>query len=145
MDLPNWIVGLMRHNYDALGFIPKPAIENRYIKQQDYILQCDERGKAIGYLLHGPIRQGQVAHVVQHCIELDKRNRGYGCLAVTELIRRCSVVGASSIRLRCATDLPSLDFWKSCGFTVARIEDGGKKRNRQIAVMYLLLGVPLFR
>lgn len=145
MELSNWIVGLMRHNYEALGFIPQPAVEHRYIKQNDYILQHDEKGKAIGYMLHGPIRQGKPAHVVQHCIELDKRNRGYGHLAVGELIRRCSLIGSSSIRLRCATDLLSLEFWKSAGFSVARIENGGKSRNRQIAVMYLLLDVPLVK
>lgn len=145
MELSNWIAGLMRLDYDALGFIPQPTIEYRYIKRSDYILQCDERGKAIGYLLHGPIRQGAPAHVVQHCIELDKRNRGYGHLAISELIRRCSMIGASSIRLRCATDLPSIEFWKSAGFSVAHIEGGGKARHRQIAIMFLLLDLPLVK
>jgi L-amino acid N-acyltransferase YncA len=140
----SWIVGLMRQNTDALGFIPSTTVENRYIRRGDYILQCDERGNRIGYLLHGPIYQGRNAHVVQHCIELDKRNRGYGQLAVLELIRRCDIVGASSIRLRCATDLPSLEFWRSCGFVVAAIVPGGEQRQREIAEMFMLFDAPLF-
>lgn len=145
MELSDFIVGLMRCNYEAVGFIPQSTIANRYIRRQDYILQCAETGKAVGYLLHGPIGQGRATHVVQHCIEIDQRNRGYGQQAVYELVRRCVTGGASSICLRCATDLPSVDFWKSCGFTVRSIVNGGTARNRQIAEMYMLLDVPLLK
>lgn len=37
-DMASWITGLMRENYEAVGFIPEPTVANRYIRQSRYIL-----------------------------------------------------------------------------------------------------------
>ena len=144
MNASSWICGLMAHNTDALGFIPATTVENRYVRMNRYVIQTDERGKAVGYLLHGAIRAGEPCVISQHCIEYDKRLHGYGELAFAELLRRCRMGGASSIHLRVGQDLPAVLFWQSCGFTVKRIVPGGERRGRLIVEMALPLNLPLF-
>ena len=143
-DYTSWICGLMRHNTNELGFIPSTTVSSRYIRNGDFIIQSDERGRRIGYILHGPIAFGRVCVISQHCVEIDKRNSGYGQQAVRTLVDRCISAGASSIRLRCAADLPAVHFWQSCGFVITNIVPGGQSRNRMIAEMVLHLDLPLF-
>lgn len=137
MDITNWIVGLMRHNYEAVGFVTEPTVRDRYVALGRYVLQTDERGKAVGYLLHGPCKPGRTMTIIQHCIELDKRNRGYGQAAVQEVVRRAKLLNAAGIRLRVASDLEAVQFWQSCGFVPYDVVPGGKKRNRMIIKMCL--------
>lgn len=144
MDTVDFICGLMRTDYPALGFIPEPTIEHQYIAQNRYILQVDRYGRKVGYLLHGAIHCGRPVVVSQAMIDYDFRLRGHGQAAVAELIRRATIGGASSIALRCAADLPAVQFWQSCGFQVASIEPGGQRRNRMIIRFVLPLALPLF-
>lgn len=132
-----WIAGLMRQNYEAVGFIPDTTVQERYIKHGRYVLQSDNRGRAVGYLLHGPIHYGQPCAISQHCIEYDKRLLGFGQMAVRTLVERARNGGASVIRLRVAQDLAAVQFWQSCGFSAVRIVPGGKKRERMILIMAL--------
>lgn len=143
-DNANWICGLMAENYEALGFIPSPSVKHRYVGKNQYILQTDERGRRIGYLLHGPIKYGQAVTITQHCIQYEKRLAGYGRLTFLELKRRCEIIGCSSIRLRVAEDLQSVNFWKSVGFVPVDISPGGRSRNRMIISMIYYLELPLF-
>jgi GNAT superfamily N-acetyltransferase len=143
METTDFICGLMKQNTDALGFIPNTTIRDRFVAREWYILQRDECGKPVGYLLHGSVRYGQPCYVSQHCIELDKRLRGYGAQAVQVLIDRCQRVGASSIYLRCGEDLPALQFWQALGFQVLEIIPGGERRQRMIVRMALPLELPL--
>lgn len=140
----SWIAGLMAENYDAIGFIPVGTIRDRYLAKQRFILQLDERGRRVGYLLHGAIRYGRPVVISQHCIQYDKRLRGYGEMAFRALLKRANLVGASSIRLRCADDLPALLFWQSIGFQVVQVVPGGEKRRRMIVEMVYPLALPLF-
>lgn len=144
MSTTSWIAGLMRTDYPALGFIPETTIERRYIAKNRYIIQSDERGRRVGYLLHGAIRCAQPVVVSQAMIDYDKRLRGYGELAVNELVRRAEIGGASSIKLRCAADLPAVHFWQSCNFDVVDCVPGGEKRSRFIVLFVRLLRLPLF-
>lgn len=144
MSITSWIAGLMRTDYPALGFIPETTVERRYIAKNRYILQTDERGRRVGYLLHGAIHYGKAVVVSQAMIDYDKRLRGYGKLTVAELVRRAEIGGASSIKLRCAADLPAVRFWQSLGFEVVGVEPGGEKRNRVIVKFIRLLPLPLF-
>ena len=143
MSTTSWIAGLMRTNYSALGFIPDTTLAQRYIAKNRYILQTDERGRRVGYLLHGAIHCASPVVISQVMIDYDKRLRGYGETAVNELLRRAEIGGASSIKLRCAADLPAVHFWQSCGFKVVGVEPGGKSRNRQIVCFVRLLRLPL--
>lgn len=142
--LDHWICGLMAENYEAVGFIPSTTVKNRYIPRGQYILQRDERGQRVGYLLHGPLKHGRVANVTQHCIQYERRLAGYGRKAFLELKRRCELANCSSIRLRVAEDLPGIHFWQSLGFEPVAICLGGQSRSRMIVSMVYPLALPLF-
>lgn len=145
IDIPSWITGLMAENYEALGFIPNTTIRDRYVDKRQYVLQEDEKGHYIGYLLHGPIRWGRPVIISQHCIQYEKRLQGYGINAFDELKRRADLGGSSSIILRCATDLSAVLFWQSIGFQIIDILPGGVSRNRLIAKMVYFMNLPLLK
>jgi len=142
--MEHWIIGLMRENYEAVGFIPASTVEQRYIAQGRAIIQADERGRKVGYLLHGALRYAAPLSVAQHCIQTDSRLRGYGETAVRTLIERAEQAGVSAITVRCADDLPSVDFWRGQGFQTRCIIPGGTSRQRSIVCMVLPLAVPLW-
>jgi len=144
MDIANWITGLMAENTDALGFIPDTTLRERYIAKNRYIFQCDEKGRPTGYLLYGALNFGQSVAISQACIQYDKRLHGYGEVAVAELVNRAEKIQASSIYLRCADDLPAVQFWQSLGFKIVGVEPGGARRNRMIVRMAYPLYLPLF-
>jgi hypothetical protein len=144
MNIASWITGLMRHNYDAVGFIPGPTVQHRYVALGRYILQTDDRGRNVGYLLHGALNRGQACAISQHLIDYDYRRRHYGLLAFHQFVGRCQYTGVSSIHLRVADDLPALQFWQTCGFKVLRIMPGGQSRRRNIVEMFLPLELPFF-
>ena len=139
-----YIVGLMRENYEAVGFLPEPTIRARYVQREHYILQYDERGRVVGYLLHGPLIPGHVAVVTQHVIALDQRLHGYGAHAVQTLLARCRQVGVDTVRLHCAEDLPSCHFWQHQGFRIYRHLSGGTARQRSILALAYAFPLPLF-
>lgn len=132
MSPTEFICGLMRHDTDALGFIPKPAIQERWIHQGNYIIQTNRFGAPVGYLLHGPVNDQRTMYVNQACIEMSKRNRGFGQAAVKTLVERAVKAGATTILLRCARDLNAVEFWISCGFDPIAVTPGGARRQRMI-------------
>lgn len=133
----SWIAGLMRHNYEAVGFLPESAIEQQYVANGRYVLQADERGRNVGYLLHGKPTPGAILTVAQHCIETDKRLRGYGQEAFKTLLDRAKIANCRAIKVRCAVDLPSNAFWREMGLEIVSVQSGGKHRQRDINVMLL--------
>lgn len=144
MDISSWIVGLMKENSNQVGFIPSTTVQNRYVANEQYILQCDDVGNPVGYLLHGPIKYGMKVVVSQHCIQYEKRLQGYGSLAFQELLDRTELINASSIHLRCADNLPAMHFWKAVGFSEIYTIPGGRSRSRRVTKMIYKLPLPLF-
>ena len=134
MNDASYIIGLMKTETDALGFIPAPAIHSRWIPKGRYIIQRDRRGRRRGYLLHGPATPGRELFVNQVCIEYDHRLKGHAFFAVRELFNRAHDAGCTAINLRCATDLSANWFWLSIGFTLIELIPGGNRRRRQISV-----------
>lgn len=142
-DVSSWIVGLMKTESEAIGFIPSTSVRCQYISKGRYILQRDEYGRRVGYILHGAIKYGRTVVISQAVIDYDKRLKGYGEKAANELICKAQSIGASSITLRCASDLPAICFWQSLGFQVIDVFPGGKSRNRMIVKFVRLLPLPL--
>lgn len=131
MDDLDFIVGLMKENHEAIGFIPSGAIAERYLLGQ-CIMQTDIHGNRRGYLLHGKPTAGGVLTVSQAVIDYDFRKRGYGELAVRELLARANRVNAKQIKLRCAANLEANAFWLAQGFTPTKIEYPDNRRKRAI-------------
>jgi hypothetical protein len=140
----SWIIGLMKTDYAALGFIPEPTIKTQYVANERYIIQLDERGRRVGYLLHGAIRYGKPVVISQAIIDYDKRRSRYGKMTVDRLVRRAEIRYASCIQLRCASDLEAIYFWQSVGFQIVNIVPGGEKRHRHIVKFVRPLTLPLF-
>ena len=137
MDPTAFICGLMRKNTDALGFIPETAIQRRFVPAGNYVIQHNRHGKAIGYLVHGPVDAFRILHVHQTCIELDRRNRGFGQAAVKTLIERATRHQARRILLKCAADLEAIPFWISTGFLPTHVATGGRRRQRKLVYFEL--------
>lgn len=136
MEKLDFILGLMRQNYDAVGFIPSGGVQE-YLNDGDYIIQYDYRGQPIGYLLHGPLIPGSVLRVSQHCIDYDSRLNGYGTRTFNTLIERARQANMRAIKVRCADDLPSVEFWQAMGLEITRVLSVENKRKRNINVMLL--------
>ena len=137
-----WIAGLMRENYEAVGFIPTTTVDQQYIRLRRFIAQSDERGRPVGYLLHGAIACGRVVSIAQHCIQYESRLRGHGEHALHELVARAAHGSASGITARVATDLDALAFWIAQGFEIRAVVAGGLSRTRTIACLWLPLAMP---
>jgi hypothetical protein len=140
----SWIEGLMKANYEAVGFIPNTTLYEDYIVTERYILQTDERGRRVGYLLHGKPRPGGLLVVSQHCIDMDKRLHGYGEAAFRELMERAKIANCRGIKLRCAEDLESNAFWQSQGLELASVQHPENTRHRAINVYLMDLWPRLF-
>lgn len=144
-DVTSWIAGLMRQNTDAVGFIPYAGLERDYVNKGRYIIQRDERGHGVGYLLHGKPTFGGILVVTQHVIELDRQLHGYGAQTFDTLIERAKQANCRAIRVRCAADLPSNEFWRAMGLEVTNVKRVANRRQRDINVMMLDLWPTLWK
>ena len=132
-----YIVGLMRTETDALGFIPAAGVE-RHVASDTYILQTDRSGRPVGYLLQSPLRPGAVALVHQACVDVDRRLRGFGEEAFREFLRRCRLADCRAVRLRCGADMMAANaFWRGVGLRQVSVREGGQRRDRSLNVYWL--------
>lgn len=139
MNDAEYIIGLMKTDTAALGFIPAPSIKHYWIKNGNYVIQYSANGRRRGYILHGPPRPALPLKIYQAIIDYDYRLRGFGFLAVRTVIQRAITANATRITLRCATDLQANSFWIECGFVPTSIKTGGKQRKRLITKYVLEL------
>jgi len=128
-----YVVALHRTESDALGFIPAPAIERRYLATGDHEWVTDRHGRRRGYLLHGPARWGKPLHIIQTCVEPDFRLRHFAAAAVERIAEKGRLAGSTELRLRCALDLPANAFWLALGFQLLQFAIGGQVTMRTIA------------
>ncbi len=128
----DFIAGLARTETDALGFIPRPALQRRIIEPGRYIIIANRHGRPRGYLLHGPPRWGKPLHIYQACVEPDYRLRTYARRAVQQLEIQARPSGATELALRCAADLEAVRFWTAIGFDLQYTGIGGRERQRLV-------------
>lgn len=132
MNPTEFICSLMRQNTNALGFIPRPYLQTYFIPKYLYVIQQNRFRKPVGYILHGPVSKNGILTIHQACIDLDKRNRGFGLQAVQRVIKRAAHDRAGTIRLRCADNLEAIAFWRAIGFRATHITTGGLRRQRSL-------------
>lgn len=138
----DFIIGLMKQDYEALGFIPRIGIE-QYIQAGHYCLQT-RQGIPVGYLLHGSSKS-EIMPITQTIIDFDYREKRYGIDILSQVIERARQGNAKYIRVRCAKDLPSNDFWVHVGFKHVNTLYPNNKRKRAINVYYYSLYPELFK
>ena len=123
-----YVESLMRKNYNALGFIPRTAID-RHDQLGQLWLQY-ENDEPCGYLIFGS--GWPVCKVWQCCIQIDARRQQSASQLMQSLITKCEDAGYSAISLRCADDLESNSFWSAFGFHFVKQSQGGMSRGRKI-------------
>lgn len=133
----DFILALMRQNTGAVGFIPSTTLQVRYIPRQQYIIQRDNRGRNVGYILTGSYVPGRLLHIQQAVIELDKRNRGFGETAIQTILDRAIQTNMRGIVLRCAEDLDSNQFWQALGFEHTNTVYPENRRRRALNIYTL--------
>lgn len=126
------ITALMSQDTDALGFIPHTALETTWLRKGRYLVSRDRRNRRCGYLLHGPVHRDGTLRINQVCLDLDRRRRRFATELIARLVARARAHHATSIHLRCATDLEAIAFWRSIGAIPTLLSEGGKRRSRLI-------------
>lgn len=121
-----YIEQLARSEYEAIGFIPRPRLEQYSARGQ--ILMAQENDENAGFLVFGA--GWPTLRVYQACIQYDARRREHGASLVQRLIAEAQRRGCYLISLWCADDLPANDFWQALGFRHIATRPGGVKRGR---------------
>lgn len=144
MDLVEYIDGLRRENSEALGFIPKSAIAQQYIRNGRYLIQRDLRGRRVGYILHGAIRPCGILKIEQAVIDYDRRLLGFGNDVVSQLLKRAGQANVRCVYLHCADGLESNSFWLASGFVKTKTAHPDNRRQRAIHTYVMDLWPRLF-
>jgi hypothetical protein len=132
-----YIISLEHKNKESVGFLPKPAIEERLNRGNIIIGRLN--GEPFGYLLYD--HRGRDVNILQACIQYDARRRLYGAALYSWALE---LWDADFVRLKCAADLESNLFWQTLGLTCVSVVSGGKRRGRKINVWHHYLRTPLF-
>jgi ribosomal protein S18 acetylase RimI-like enzyme len=115
----DYIVNLSKTNFNSIGFIPKPRIEEYLINEQVFFEY--EGGLEGGFCIVGS-GKGKTLKIYQHCIEQDLRRLEHG----KELFNKIQFVaqkrGYEDIHLRCRENLDANKFWKAIGFNFLYLE-----------------------
>ena len=139
-SLIDYVDGLQRKNVDALSFYPRRQVFEREQAKGANARAAERRAVRV-HLCRGG-RQGYKVPSGLHPIrrtETPLRGRaGAGAEHYAEEAK------AASITLRCGFDLDANEFWKSLGYGVIAIQDGGIRRMRKINVWRKQLSPELF-
>lgn len=128
---------LARKNSEALSFIPAPRIEEYAREGQLWV--ATENDEPCGFLIFGD--GWPQTRIYQACIQYDARRREHGMALVAALSARATAMGCTDIRLWCADDLDSNEFWRSAGFQYCASRRGGRRRGRKHNLWALRLHV----
>ena len=138
--LIEYVDGLQRKNAEALAFYPKQVFEREQGKGRIFLSLLNN--EPCGYIYVGARGQDMKCHQV--CIQYDARRRLYGAHLVGAIEQHALDANCASITLRCGYDLDANEFWKSLGYNVIGIVDGGARRMRKINVWRKQLSPELF-
>ena len=125
-DVLDFVVSLSRKNYEAIGFLPKPRLQ-QYADQGQLWTQ-DENGEPCGFLVWG--NGWPVLRVYQVCIDYDAQRLHHGAALIARLIGKAESEGYTAISAWVADDIPANHFWEAMGFVHTSSRNGGEKRKR---------------
>jgi hypothetical protein len=92
------------------------------------VMIATENDEPCGFLVHG--NGWPQMRIYQACIQYDARRREHGMALVAQLAEKARLSGCHDLRLWCADDLDSNDFWRAAGFEFVRQRTGGQRRGR---------------
>lgn len=123
-----YLDALQRKNAEELSFYPKSVFERELPLGR--VVLAEVNAEPAGYLYHGALKSEVKIH--QACIEYDLRGQLYGSALVRWLFDLCEASQASSLILRCGSDILANSFWKKMGFECEAVTAGGIRRKRDI-------------
>lgn len=121
-----YVEHLMRSNYDAVGFIPRPRLEQYAARGQ--VLMEHENDAPAGFLVFGA--GWPTLRIYQACIQYDARRIEHGTRLVERVMTEAARRGCHIVSLWCADDLPANAFWEAVGFRCIGTRPGGSARGR---------------
>jgi GNAT superfamily N-acetyltransferase len=136
----DYIDSLQRKNAECLAFYPRQVFERERERGRLFLAMLNN--EPCGYIYAGAKAQDVKCHQV--CIQYDARRRLYGAHLVGAVENYAVDGRAASITLRCGFDLEANNFWKTLGYNVIAIRDGGVRRMRKINIWRKQLSPELF-
>lgn len=122
-------------NADAVGYIPKPALEKYAARNQ--ILLVWENDDPCGYVLFNDTPGTRLVNarpgtcrIYQACVQYDARRVLHGTEVVKRVILRASRAGLPNVDCYVTDTLPANEFWRALGFHLTDTRLGGSKRGR---------------
>jgi GNAT superfamily N-acetyltransferase len=124
-DLLAYVTALQAKNSDALGFLPSVVFERGVEVGRVFLGLLG--GQPCGYILAGTGFQGTL-RCYQVCVPYDARRRLYGAMLVAAAEEFGESLGCAQISLRCGSELPANEFWRSLGYQCAVTHESGAAR-----------------
>jgi N-acetylglutamate synthase-like GNAT family acetyltransferase len=129
-DDDRYIISLAKRNTDALGFLPRPALD--YYTLQGGVLIGEENADEAGFVVRRKVLSidTRCSAILQACVQLDARRRALGLALVAQAAADAAAEGRSILQCWCAADLEANDFWRAAGFKAITTRPGGRARSR---------------
>lgn len=134
-QLRRFVESEQKKNRDALGFLPRQAIE--VYTDHGQIIPATCNGQLVSYCVFfdgqpgtRPKRDPYDLRIYQLCTDYDARRLQHATQLVNRLYDHATANRFRRIRLWCADDLPANDFWQTLGFVHHGTRKGGNKRDR---------------
>lgn len=113
-------------NRDALGFLPRPKIEDAV--KAERIKVVTDNGQILGFVIYRHRKTDQQTTLSDICIAESHRSRGAGKLLIETLYKECQSFSRDFILLKCPEDLSANHFYRKMGFHHERTENGRARR-----------------
>jgi L-amino acid N-acyltransferase YncA len=132
MNTVDFIVGLQRKFTDAVGFLPRAAVEE-FVAAGRFVV-AQENDEDVGAVLWRPRLRcmPECASIVQAMVFLDAQRREHGRRLVDAVCSEAAVEGRLMVGCWCAADLAAVEFWESAGFRPVGLRPGGARRSRAL-------------
>ncbi len=132
----------------ALGFIPTVVYEGVITGQgsaprpTSRLWIAEVNHDQVGFLYLTPGLLGASAKIVQVAVQEDARRNEYATALAAEAESYAAGLFRPGISCAVATDLEAGKFWDALGYELRRIEQGGRRRDRQLERRVKQIAVP---
>jgi len=127
MSLLDYVVDLSRKNYEQIGFLPEPRLQDYLFRGQ--LWSEKENDEWCGFMVWGA--GFPVLRIYQICIQYDARRREHGFRLVRRLIDKADREGYEAISCYVAEDIDANAFWREAGFTMIGQRFTNNRRGRK--------------
>lgn len=129
-----FLVALQRRFSDAVGFLPRAALEE-FVSNRRYFL-ARENAEECGAILWRPRMRclPEAATIVAAMVCQDVQRREHGLGLVRQVCVEAAGAGRLFVQAWCAADLEAVEFWRAAGFAPIGVRNGGNRRSREVVL-----------